>query len=199
MSDNLKTSNPKRGQKNGHANGPTAIVVWDPLVRLIHWSLALAILVNGAITDPESELHEWIGYFALALVALRLVWGVFGSQHARFSAFPPNPLAALRHITALRHRDMEIHLSHNPLGALMVYNIWATVLLLSATGIMMGTSQFFGVEWVEEFHEVAFTWLLISVVLHVGGVVFDTWLTRVPLVRAMITGRKILPRNAKLK
>ena len=64
------------------------IMVWDPLVRLIHWSLAIAIILNGAIVDEESSLHEWIGYFAVGLIGVRLIWGLIGSSHARFSAFP---------------------------------------------------------------------------------------------------------------
>ena len=40
-----------------------------------------------------------------------------------------------------------------------------------------------------------FTWLMISVALHVGGVALDSMLTRVNLVRAMIDGRKRLPRE----
>ena len=94
--------------------------------------------------------------------------------------------------------DKTAHLSHNPLGALMVYNIWVTVLVLGATGYMMGTMQFFGVEWVEEAHEIAFNWLLVSIVLHVGGVVFDTWWSGVPLVRSMIDGRKRVPEGRSI-
>lgn len=170
-----------------------AIPVWDPLVRLIHWSLVATILLNGFVTDPSRKLHEYVGYAALALVILRLVWGLVGPRHARFTAFPPNPVAALRHIRDTLRARTVLHLSHNPLGALMVYNIWATVLVLCATGIMMGTVRFFGVEWVQEAHEAAFDWLMISVVLHLVGVVAETWLSGVPLVRAMIDGHKRVP------
>lgn len=65
------------------------VAVWDPLVRLIHWSLALMILLNGAFVEEESKTHEWIGYVALCLVGLRLIWGFMGPRHVRFSAFPP--------------------------------------------------------------------------------------------------------------
>lgn len=166
--------------------------VWDPLVRLIHWSVALAVLFNS-LDDAESTLHEWIGYTALGLVAIRLVWGIVGSHPARFSSFPPNPFAAVDHVRSILNGKGTIHLSHNPLGALMVYNIWATLIVLGVTGYMMGTMTFFGVEWVEEAHEVAYGWLITSVVLHVAGVVFDTWLTKVPLAKAMVTGRKTIP------
>lgn len=81
----------------------------------------------------------------------------------------------------------------------MVYNLWLTVIVLGVTGVMMGTIRFFGVEWVEEAHEIAFSWLMISVALHLGGVLFDSLRTRVPLVRAMITGSKSVPRGAKVQ
>ena len=173
--------------------------MWDPLVRLIHWSLALTILLNGAIVEEESKAHEWIGYIALGLVGLRLIWALIGPKHARFSAFPPSPARAFRHLLAMFGGDKTIHLSHNPLGALMVYDIWASVIAIGVTGYMMTTITFFGVEWVEEAHEVIFGWLLVSVVLHVAGVAFDTWWSGVNLVRAMINGRKAIPEGREVQ
>jgi cytochrome b len=180
-------------------SGARNIMAWDPLVRLIHWSLAIAILLNGAIVDEESSLHEWIGYFAVGLIGVRLIWGLIGSSHARFSAFPPNPVAAIRHLVALSRGDKTVHLSHNPIGALMAYNIWLTVLLLGITGYMMGTISFFGVDWVEEAHEMAFNWLFFSIILHIGGVMFDTWRTGVPIVSAMINGKKRIPEDSPIE
>lgn len=176
----------------GHL-GARDVSVWDPLVRLIHWGLALAVLLNGAITDEDGAVHEWVGYAALGLLAIRLVWGIVGPGPARFAAFPPSPAAALGHIGGLLRGDRTVHLSHNPLGALMVYNIWLTVAALCATGIMMGSVRYFGIGWVEEAHEMAFSWLMFSVVLHVGGVLFDSWRSGVPLAKAMVTGRKSIP------
>lgn len=179
-----------------HSSGRASardIAVWDPLVRLIHWSLALTILLNGAFVDAESKTHEWIGYTALALVGVRVVWGLIGPKHARFAAFPPSPARVIRHLGAMFSGDRTVHLSHNPLGALMVYNIWLTVIAMGVTGYMMTTITYFGIEWVEEAHEAVFDWLLISVALHVGGVVFDTKRSGVNLVRAMISGRKNIP------
>lgn len=175
------------------------IAVWDPLVRLIHWSLALMILLNGFVTDPESSSHETVGYIALALVAVRLIWGLIGPAPARLWAFPPSPLRAIRYLRAIRAGDRTIHLSHNPLGALMVWNIWATVAAICTTGIMMGTIRFFGVGWVESVHEMLFNWLMVSVALHVGGVIFDTHRSKVPLIRAMIDGRKRVPSDAHIE
>ena len=188
--------------KGAGASAPAparAIAVWDPLVRLIHWSLALTILTNGAFTDPEGKLHESVGYIALGLVVTRLLWGLVGSRPARFTAFPPSPMRALRHLGDILRGHRGVHLSHNPLGALMVYNIWGTVLAMAATGIMMGTPRYFGIDWVKELHEALFAWLLTSVALHVAGVVFDTWRTGVPLVRAMLDGKKRVPAGQEIE
>lgn len=134
-----------------------------------------------------------MGYTALGLIAVRLMWGLIVSGPARLSAFRPDPRAALRHLKGLLSGDRSVHLTHNPLGALMIWNIWGTLALMGATGIMMGSVRFFGVEWVEELHEGAFNWLIVSVALHVGGVVLDTYRTGVPLLRAMLDGKKRIP------
>ena len=97
-------------------NSVRQITVWGLLVRLIHWSLALTILLNGAFVEEESRTHEWIGYVALGLVGLRLVWALIGPKHARFSAFPPSPARASRHLKAMLAGDRSAHLSHNPQG-----------------------------------------------------------------------------------
>ncbi|APE45532.1 cytochrome B [Sulfitobacter alexandrii] len=184
----MASTHPTHGRK-----GAREVSVWDPLVRLIHWGLALAILVNGALADGESRTHALIGYIALSLLAMRMLWALIGPPNARFSAFPPSPLRALRHARAMFGGDRRVHLSHNPIGALMVYNLWLSVLAIGVTGYMMTTLAYFGVDWVEKAHETIFDWLLISVALHVAGVAFDTWHSGINLVKAMVNGRKTIP------
>jgi cytochrome b len=169
------------------------VAAWDPLVRSVHWIVAALVLLNGAVLDEEGSAHELVGYAALSLVGLRLLWGVVGARTARFSSFPPDPGAALSHLLSLTERPRTVHLSHNPLGALMVYNLWATLLALCVTGIMMTSVAFFGMDWVEEIHELLFDWLMISVGLHVAGVLLESRRTGSSLVRAMIDGRRRVP------
>ncbi|WP_209506966.1 MULTISPECIES: cytochrome b/b6 domain-containing protein [unclassified Ruegeria] len=183
-----------RGRTGAHE-----VQVWDPLVRLVHWVVALCVLINAAISNPEGAFHEYVGYVVLALVLLRLLWGLTGPAFARFTAFPLSSRSALNHLRDMGRGDRSVHLSHNPLGALMVYNLWATLLALCVTGIMMGTVRFFGVEWVEGLHELAFNWLMLSVLLHVAGVFIDQWRTGVALAKAMITGRKNIPEDWSIK
>ncbi len=173
------------------------INVWDNVVRVTHWAVAALVLAELTVLDEDWAVHRWAGYAVLALIAFRLVWGLIGSRHARFSAFPPSPRAALTHLAGLLRGRHELYLSHNPLGALMAYNLWASLIAVCVTGIMMTTRTFWGVDWVEETHEIVANWVLVSVCLHVAGVVFETWHTKVNLVRAMITGRKEIPGPGK--
>lgn len=110
---------------------------WDPLIKIIHWGMVSAIIVNALIVEEGSVVHIWVGYVVGGLLAIRLVWGVIGPRNARFTAFPPNPKRAISHIRGILAGRAEQHRSHNPLGALMVYAIWSCLALIVATGIAM--------------------------------------------------------------
>ena len=112
---------------------------WDPLVRLTHWGVAAAVLLNGLITEGGEGWHVWIGYAAAALLGLRLLWGLTGPEEARFSAFPPSLTAARAHLSdLLAGRGATPQRSHNPLGALNVYAMWTALAVVAATGLWMG-------------------------------------------------------------
>ena len=108
---------------------------WDPIVRISHWSIALAVLANALVTEEGSGPHIWVGYGLGAILGLRLLWGLIGPSEARFAAFWPSPRKALAHLRDIRTGSVIPHASHNPLGALMVYAIWSCLLTIIATGI----------------------------------------------------------------
>ncbi|OYU69303.1 MAG: cytochrome B [Alphaproteobacteria bacterium PA2] len=110
---------------------------WDPIVKLTHWGIVVAVIGNALVTKEGSGWHIWVGYGLAALLALRLLWGFIGPAEARFSAFPPSPSRAIGHIGEISRGDVTRHRSHNPLGALMVYAIWACLLVVIGSGIAM--------------------------------------------------------------
>lgn len=169
------------------------IPVWDIFVRVTHWSVAVLVIADLTVLDPDWAVHRWAGYVVGVLVALRLIWGLIGTRHARFSAFPPNLKAARAHLAGLLRGRHETHLSHNPLGALMAYNLWASLAAVTVTGIVVTTGTLRGVGWIGDLHEIIANWVLISVLLHIAGVAFETWHSKVNLVWAMITGDKEIP------
>ena len=110
---------------------------WDPVVRLTHWAVAGIVLANALFTHGGGLVHIWLGWIAMALLALRLVWGIAGPKAARFTAFPPRPLAALGHLRDLIRGTVRDYPSHNPAGAMMVYALWIVIALAIGTGLTM--------------------------------------------------------------
>ncbi|WP_428687303.1 cytochrome b/b6 domain-containing protein [Roseibium sp.] len=110
---------------------------WDPIVRISHWLIAAAVIANGLFTKSGGTVHIWIGWGVLALLALRLAWGLVGPAEARFSAFPPDPRAAVSHLFELVRGKPCEYPSHNPAGAIMVYALWGCLATVTATGLVM--------------------------------------------------------------
>jgi cytochrome b len=178
--------------------------VWDPLVRVFHWSLVGAFAVAWITGDELLDLHLLAGYLILFLVLFRLVWGVIGTRHARFSDFvrgPSTTMDYLKDVAAFRARR---YLGHNPAGGAMVI---ALLLLLTATGIsglavygaeeaagpfagfFSGRSHYWG-EILEELHEFLANLTLLLVAFHVAGVLLASLQHGENLVRSMFNGRK---------
>ncbi len=112
--------------------------LWDPVVRLSHWGIAAAVVLNALVNEGGSVAHVSIGWATMALLLMRLVWGVLGPAEARFSAFPPNPRTALAHLrTMVRGERPRAYPSHNPAGALMIYAFWASLVMVIGTGLVM--------------------------------------------------------------
>jgi len=168
------------------------IKVWDLFIRLFHWSMVTIILINFTLFD-EGTVHEILGYILLGLLALRFIWGFVGSEHARFKDFMPSPAKIKQYLNDMKMGKMPSFIGHNPLGAVMIFNLYITLLLLSLTGYMAITDRFWGEEWVEEIHEFFANYLLFSVALHVAGIIWVSVKSRVNLISAMFTGIKKFP------
>ena len=169
------------------------VKVWDPVVRLFHWSLVAGFVANDFLTRPGKDVHQWVGYGVAGLIALRLVWGMVGTRHARFSDFLPTPSAVLGQVQDMATGRRHVHEGHSPLGALMIWNLLLTIALIAATGYAQTTLAFFGVEWVEEAHEALVVWAELSIVVHVLAVVVESRRLGVNLPKSMVTGYKTLP------
>jgi cytochrome b len=178
----------------GDVTSPAAVKVWDPFVRVFHWSLATLFLVAYATGDEVERVHIAAGYAIAGLIALRVVWGFVGPRHARFSNFVRSPRAVLAYLRDVALLRAPRYLGHNPAGGAMIIALLVMLAGTSITGYMMTTDAFWGAKWVEEVHE-AFANLTVGlIVFHVLGVLISSFEHRENLVKSMITGQKRLRR-----
>ena len=117
------------------------IQVWDPLIRIGHWTLVVAFFVAYFTEDELLTQHVWSGYVVGAVICIRLIWGLVGSKHARFSDFVRSPAAALRYLRALRRHEAPKYLGHNPAGSLMI-----VALLISVSGAVYSGLMLYAIE-----------------------------------------------------
>lgn len=169
---------------------PATVRVWDPLVRIFHWSLVALFAFAFVTADEWDSAHETAGYVIAGLVVVRIIWGLFGSRHARFSNFVRGPSTVARFLSDSVSLKAKRHLGHNPAGGAMVLALLLSIGVIAITGFMITTDAFWGVEWVEDAHELVVYGTLGLIALHVGGVIFASFEHRENLVRSMLTGRK---------
>jgi len=174
----------------GPAGTQRTVRVWDPLVRLFHWSLVAAFVIAWATGDEWQSVHETAGYAIAALLAVRIVWGLVGTTHARFSDFVYRPTTVVRYLLDTARLRARRYLGHNPAGGAMVVTLLVMLSVICGSGFLMTTDAFWGVDWVEEVHETAVNLTLVLIGLHLVGVFAASLEHRENLVRAMITGRK---------
>ena len=193
----------------------TEVPVWDPFVRVCHWSLAIVVIVDW-FTDEPLWMHSWLGYLAAVLVILRVAWGFIGPEHARFVSFVRGPRAVFGYLADLTRLSSKRYLGHSPAGGAMIIALLVMVAVTTVTGMAnlaadRGEGPIAGIVakverpsvlgeragdgrheelFIKEVHETAANITLVLVVLHLAGVAMASFAHRENLVRAMITGRK---------
>jgi cytochrome b len=180
---------------------PAQTYVWDPFVRLFHWTLVAAFTVAYLTEEDLLKVHVWAGYVVGGLVVARVIWGFVGPAHARFSDFLYGPRETLRYLRDLMLFRAERHLGHSPGGGAMILLLLTLLAATVATGLVVygGDQQagplagMFSKEFGESFedvHEVLANITLALILAHVAAVVLASFVFRENLVRAMVTGYK---------
>ncbi|MEN3032807.1 cytochrome b/b6 domain-containing protein [Chromobacterium amazonense] len=180
------------------------VKVWDVPTRLFHWTL---VVLFGAMWFCAEQGGEWLQYHIYCGVALasllvfRLIWGVVGSQTARFSNFVRGPRTIVRYLKGeLPEREAP---GHNPLGG------WMVVVMLLALGAQVLTGLFAAdvdsylydgplakhidsglAESATGAHKLLFNGLLGLVALHLTAIVLYRLVKKQNLVGPMLTGYK---------
>ena len=183
----------KATMEAGDIQSPATVRVWDPLVRIFHWSLVGLFTFAFLTGDEWQKPHEVAGYIIAGLIGFRVIWGLIGSRYARFASFIYRPSTVAGFLADTMRMKARRYLGHNPAGGMMVAGLLLAIVGISLSGWMMTTDAYWGVGWVEELHEAAAFTALGLVALHVGGVIVASFEHGENLVRAMVTGRKRAP------
>jgi len=196
------------------------IRVWDPLVRIFHWSLVAGFSIAYLSGEDGDTLHIYSGYAVLGLVTFRILWGFIGSRYARFSDFIYPLQTVSSYLKDLLGRKPKHYTGHNPAGGWMVLAMLASLVVTSLSGLELYAvekgagplaASFPAVtlitpayadddgeredkngaeEFWEDIHEAAAGLMLFLVFLHIAGVIISSRLHDENLVKTMLTGKK---------
>ncbi len=190
----------------GSEAGAREVRLWDPLTRLLHWALAVAVVTAwglGEFGPAIMTLHFWAGYAVLAILALRLVWGIVGPRPARFASFAYGPRAVWAYLRGSFFRRAPSRWpGHNPMGAWAVFAMFALLLAQAIAGLLSDPDDYINVgplaHLVSEetafaanaWHATLSRWILALVLLHLAAIAYYRLWKREDLASAMIHGRK---------
>lgn len=201
---NTSITNEHDAHDNARQTRQKMVRVWDPLVRIFHWSLVSAFFIAYFTEDDFLDLHVYAGYFIAGLLVFRLIWGLVGSYHARFADFVKPPRTVWAYVKSIVGQHPKRYLGHNPAGGAMIIALLSSLLLVTVSGIaiygieesagplaasLSGTGEYWE-DIVEEVHEFFSNATLMLVFFHVLGVLTASFQHKENLVKSMINGRK---------
>jgi cytochrome b len=178
--------------------------IWDLPTRVFHW-IFVASFIGAFLTRGDArylDTHIFMGYLFGAMLLFRIVWGVVGTDYAKFSSFSFSPKSTFLYLKSLCRKNTKHFVGHNPAGSYAIY-----LMLILATGIAVSglvvyaglekrgpLSSLFDFTTGAEFmavHEL-FAWSMLTVIgLHVVGVMIESHLHHENLVKAMLNGYKM--------
>jgi cytochrome b len=193
------------GANNRSTVPPAKVVtVWDLPIRLFHWSLAITVIVavaTGLIGGEAMEWHIQAGYGIVVLVAFRLLWGVFGTRHARFRSFVRSLPTTYAHVKKSMRGKAPHGPGHSPVAGWMVMAMLGVLAVQTVTGLFANDDidtegPLFHLvskhtsDVLSAIHKLNF-WVVVGLIgLHLLAI-FGYYLIvrRINLIRPMITGR----------
>lgn len=186
------------------SNNNHTIKVWDPFVRMFHWTLVLSFFIAYITEEDFLSIHTFAGYTVLTLLLLRIIWGLIGTRYARFSNFTYSPETIKHFIKDTFYLRAKRYIGHNPAGGAMIILMIISLLMTTLTGLTIygieeqagpmagwfGDKDSLWEDIFEETHEFFANFTLFLVFIHVAGVIVESFIHKENLVKSMIDGRK---------
>ncbi|HEY8097526.1 MAG TPA: cytochrome b/b6 domain-containing protein, partial [Methylobacter sp.] len=118
-------------------NDKKTLRVWDPLIRIGHWTLVIAFFTAYFTEDDFMTLHVWAGYVVGAYLLTRILWGFVGGKYARFSNFVYSPVKIIGYLKNLITCKPQHYIGHNPAGGAMVVALLLSLAATTLTGLKL--------------------------------------------------------------
>ncbi|GIL17937.1 MAG: hypothetical protein FMNOHCHN_03609 [Ignavibacteriaceae bacterium] len=178
------------------------ILVWDLPIRIFHWLFAGLFVGSFAIShlvskhNPLFGLHALFGILLVILVVYRVIWGIFGSEHAKLKHLFFSPAELIAYVKDEIFGPGKKYIGHNPGAAYFTLAILIIPIFSVLTGFNMVSS---GTETLEEVHELLGNGAMVLVGLHVLGILTYTLKHKELISLSMIKGTKMGPESEGLK
>ena len=114
------SGSPRAGAGALTPSSPARVKIWDPVVRVFNWTLALGCIANLSVLRQVNAAHRYVGYAVPAVLWIRIVWSQVGARHARFSDCAPSLGRLASNLAALARGREPRCIGHNPAGAVMM-------------------------------------------------------------------------------
>ncbi|MBF0350045.1 MAG: cytochrome b/b6 domain-containing protein [SAR324 cluster bacterium] len=180
--------------------------IWPAVIRLFH--LGLTGLIIGlfvtSFRDGQLRLHIYLGYSLLIVVLWRIFYGFYGSYYAQFRNFLVSPNKMIEHLRLIFLHKPPLYPGHPPPAGWMtvIMLLLLGILCLSGIGVFLGEERYLILGYSisndagEQFHLIHqwSSWSLVGlIVLHIIGVMLDSWHHHMNLPKSMVTGYKNIP------
>jgi cytochrome b len=180
------------------------IRVWNLYLRIFHWSLVVSFSLAYLTEFDAYSLHNIAGYVVCLLLLYRIIVGIFGHGHVRFTDFVKSPRTIFNYIGAIFQNNAKRYIGHNPAGGAMVVALLITLLLVCISGLILyglegnagplaflyGHFPGYVDDWVEDIHNYLSNFAALLIAFHLGGVLWSSFAHKENLIKAMITGEK---------
>lgn len=110
------------------------VKVWDLFIRVFHWIVAVGFFI-AYVSEDLLTLHVWTGYVIGGLLVLRVLWGIIGPRHARFTDFVYRPAVVVAYLRDLVGFRAKRYLGHSPAGGAMAVALMIGLAVSVWTGL----------------------------------------------------------------
>ncbi|MCF6232329.1 MAG: cytochrome b/b6 domain-containing protein [Rhodobacteraceae bacterium] len=107
------------------------------IIKTYHWLLVVAVGFSWLAADELELWHEYAGYVALALIAMRIVWHFAGPRSASMTRYFRGAKKALAYVRDLLFGRNPRALGTFPFAGLSVVVLLITVTATSVSGWLM--------------------------------------------------------------